>query len=225
MTYREMLIKNLTDKRPSSFQNRIAGASNIDSSINRLLDKLNALELIFPASYEKVNSFLPVIQDSYCELEMNFVFTGAAGSGKTYLMRIIKGNIYDLATEPGLSLKPMCWQLDCRTEYANYLAEKQDGKNYTPHTSSRFCFIDDLGDEKPDTDAARSWIANMIQARYDYTQRHKQCSTIITTNLSAKELTARYGQRVIDRLMEMCPTWLVFTNKSFRTRNFKILEG
>ena len=54
MTYREMLIKNLTDKRPSSFQNRIAGASNIDSSINRLLDKLNALELIFPASYEKV---------------------------------------------------------------------------------------------------------------------------------------------------------------------------
>ena len=67
--------------------------------------------------------------------------------------------------------------------------------------------IDDLGIEEDVKHFGNGLdpIAYVVQRIYDINQTaEKPIRLLITTNLSKKELTDRYGVRVIERLWEMC---------------------
>lgn len=74
--------------------------------------------------------------------------------------------------------------------------------------------IDDLGEEPKEVmvyGMIHTPIIDIISERYA-----AQRMTIITTNLDADELKAKYGERIYDRLKEMLTT-IIFENDSFRT--------
>jgi DNA replication protein DnaC len=58
-----------------------------------------------------------------------------------------------------------------------------------------FLVIDDLGAEDA-TSRAKSLVNRIISARYD-----EQLPTVITTNLTTAEISTRYGERLMDRIM------------------------
>lgn len=62
--------------------------------------------------------------------------------------------------------------------------------------------IDDLGTEPPCIKSYGNEVSPMVDL---LTERHRRLAfTIITTNLSEEEISARYGIRVYDRLRELC---------------------
>ena len=90
--------------------------------------------------------------------------------------------------------------------------------------NSRLLVVDDLGDEKPSTDAAHDYFSGLIEMRYDYIYKNHDTRTIITTNLDASEIIKTYSSRVMDRLQEyfvICK----FKEISFRKKNLVVLES
>lgn len=74
--------------------------------------------------------------------------------------------------------------------------------------------IDDLGTEPQevmDFGNAVTPVIDMLTKRYD-----EQLFTIITTNLTPKQIRDHYGDRIADRLNEMVEK-IVFTNGTYRT--------
>lgn len=63
-----------------------------------------------------------------------------------------------------------------------------------------FLVLDDLGAEKL-TDYVERALFQILNARADQTVR-----TVITTNLSGKEIALRFGNRITARIMKMCET-------------------
>ena len=76
--------------------------------------------------------------------------------------------------------------------------------------------IDDLGTEPveiQDYGNHLSPVIDLLYKRYD-----EQLFTIITTNLTPKEIRERYGERIADRLNEMAFR-IVFDNDTYRTNS------
>ena len=79
-----------------------------------------------------------------------------------------------------------------RVEYAKYLQIRD---------YARILAIDDMGEEPHevlDYGNFHNPIMDLIEHRYNY-----QLPVFITTNLSPKEITTKYGERIGDRLCEM----------------------
>ena len=228
MNYHDKLIKNLETRiaeelerieNPSGSNPVTLWEDNYVRDMQGQIEKLNAAELIFPPSYVIENpNIIDAVKKAFKTLTFNFCFTGRAGVGKTYLMRIVKGGVYNC----GLMHKTN--SINCIEDYDQYLKARRADSTYHPDTKCQFLFIDDVGDEKPSTDAAHSWIAGIIQERYEYWSKHPECSTIITTNLPTTDLITIYGERVVDRMLDQY-TFCKFTNDSFRLRNQKVIEG
>ena len=79
--------------------------------------------------------------------------------------------------------------------------------------------IDDLGTEPRevmDFGNVVTPVIDLLTKRYD-----EQLFTIITTNLTPKQIREHYGDRIADRLNEMIEK-IVFKNDSYRTDNILI---
>lgn len=82
------------------------------------------------------------------------------------------------------------------------LAKADPAKYNTLSESCGFLAIDDLGTEPPEISDFGNKVLPLVELllrRYD-----KQLPTIITTNLSEKQIADIYGARIADRLREMC---------------------
>lgn len=83
------------------------------------------------------------------------------------------------------------------------LHHEDDADSFTASAISRLVpmlFVDDLGTES-DTEWSRAAVESLIDARYrDRAEKH----TWFTTNLGPRELMARYSERTISRLVELC---------------------
>jgi len=88
---------------------------------------------------------------------------------------------------------------------------------------SQFAVLDDIGAEKPRTEASRMFIEDILEDRYEFAKIYPCCS-IITTNLTGEEIGQLYGHRVLDRLHEIF-TIMVFNDHSFRQDHTEIIEG
>lgn len=97
---------------------------------------------------------------------------------------------------------------------ANYIAgnaintEEYEMLHKTPRL-----IIDDLGTESVsvnDYGNIRTPIIDLLHSRYN-----ERKMTIISTNLTPKQIGERYGDRILDRLKELAQN-IVFTNKSYR---------
>jgi DNA replication protein DnaC len=119
-----------------------------------------------------------------------FIF-GETGRGKTYSLYAIKKRFKEL----GMKAEIENWVellLDLR-EKTQWLRDEIK-KIIEPE----ILMIDDLGSERQ-TEWSQEILYTIINMAYQ-----KEKKVFIATNLSLEEFTARYGDRIFSRLMEMC---------------------
>lgn len=88
------------------------------------------------------------------------------------------------------------------------------GKTWKP------MIIDDLGSEAKTHDFGAQYelLEYVITDRYEaYINSYGKAITVITTNLDGKQIIDRYGNRIYDRIHEMCKTFAV-TGESLRQK-------
>jgi DNA replication protein DnaC len=177
----------------------------------------------FPEGYKRNN---PNILNHVVERIENgdpfhYLFTGVVGCGKTHLA----SNIVRCTGKRWEIIKVIKFYHKYLNLMSSNYSDKWDAINEQKKIMhSRLLVIDDLGDEKPGTDAAHDYFSSLIEMRYDYIHRNQDTRTIITTNLDSKEIINTYSSRVMDRLIEyfvMCK----FKETSFREKNLVILES
>ena len=134
---------------------------------------------------------------------------GGVGNGKTTLAKAICktiGILYDSAysnERKGV----------CRISALEVAKCASDPESFTRLRNQEMLFIDDIGTEPA---SIKSWgneispVTELLYSRYD-----RQLFTIITSNLSDKDLEDRYGQRIADRMTEMFER-LHYSNRSYR---------
>ena len=133
--------------------------------------------------------------------------TGAFGSGKTHLMRIVARRVrwrmdrewFDCGDSDG-----QLWRLDAKQ---NRNIEELFGKHV---------FMDDLGVETRSEYGRRAdFVCNFIRSFHG--RRTQGARLFITTNLDAEGLERAYDGRVLDRILEMCVV-VRFAGRSKRVR-------
>lgn len=137
---------------------------------------------------------------------------GTVGTGKTTLANAVCDvlNAINKATQYGM------WADAVKKISAINLSQlaREESTKLQDYKKALRLFIDDLGTE---TDNVKVYgntispITETILERYDNTN----LTTIITSNLNLEQIKQNYGERIADRLQEMCNK-IVITTKSFR---------
>ncbi len=137
---------------------------------------------------------------------------GTVGTGKTTLANAVCDvlNAINKATQYGM------WADVVKKISAINLSQmaREESTRLQDYKKALRLFIDDLGTE---TDNVKVYgntispITETILERYDNTN----LTTIITSNLNLEQIKQNYGERIADRLQEMCNK-IVITTKSFR---------
>ncbi len=175
-------------------------------------------DLIFPENYRFNNPNIIKLVKKVYNQEFHLLFMGVVGCGKTYLAQII-------------SKTDKFKFINARNAYYEYLRLKEgdysDKHEALRKARNQLCganvIFDDIGSEKPATQAAHSFIEGLIEDRYERIKKGYSKKTIFTTNLNAEMIRDFYGDRVLDRISEVF-TICKFQNKSFREEKLKIVE-
>jgi hypothetical protein len=137
------------------------------------------------------------------------ILSGGIGTGKTTLMAEI--DFWLTLRSPSVRAPrvwleaPTCWTDvegycdDVKRAFGYNDAFDDWGPMYSPQGIAGVVprlFLDDLGVERA-TDQNLDAVSSLLRERYE-----RQLPTWITTNLSVADMIARYGQRVISRLVE-----------------------
>lgn len=138
---------------------------------------------------------------------------GIVGNGKTTMVKAIQ-NIYQFADIKDWKNEKVGVALITAKELCK--AWKEDRKLYRIYLEQPILAVDDLGNEPKeilDYGNIGNPMIELFERRYD-----KQLTTIITSNLTAKQIREDYYDRVADRFNEMM-TIVPFTDQSFRGKN------
>ncbi len=132
------------------------------------------------------------------------ILCGGVGSGKTTLMIALQKAINlmnDFTHVPALALTTAKGIANHEPLYARYLERTEP------------LGIDDLGNEPSEVHRwgnITSPVADILERRYA-----QRLFTIVSTNLTLEQIKGHYGERVSDRLIELCEI-IEFTNPSYR---------
>jgi len=142
---------------------------------------------------------------------LSWLFVGPTGLGKTHLstsvaVELIKKG-YDVVYESAQQI-----MTDYETvRFSSALSADREMPDLTRYTEAELLIMDDLGTEMT-TQYTLSCLYNIINTRIN-----RNLSTIISTNLTQKELRERYTDRITSRLLgEYKP--LIFTGKDIRAQ-------
>ncbi|MBS5527393.1 MAG: hypothetical protein KHX42_04465 [Prevotella sp.] len=140
------------------------------------------------------------------------ILCGSCGNGKTSMMRAIARTtgVMQLAIT-GRQQRVML-QEEQATEIARSI--KYDYLGWKAMCTSPFLGIDDMGEEPAEVRSYGNYlrpITELLQYRYD-----KLLPTVITTNLTPRQITEKYGLRIAGRLTEVAKK-IAFLNPSFRS--------
>ncbi|MDE7402766.1 MAG: hypothetical protein K2M87_05080 [Muribaculaceae bacterium] len=138
---------------------------------------------------------------------------GRCGNGKTTMMRAV--------SEVIAKLTEYLWGYDERWSVPEHTAksiamlclDQETRKDYRKLQDLKALCIDDLGEEPAEIiyyGMVFTPMIDLLAYRYD-----RQRLTIITTNLTPKEISEKYGTRIADRLREMMQP-IIFTGESYR---------
>jgi hypothetical protein len=135
------------------------------------------------------------------DLTKGIWLTGPIGCGKTSLMTLMK---YVPAPERNYVIKP-CRDISFEFRQEGYsVIDHYSRYSFTDHRARGYCF-DDLGAERTIKHYGNECnvMGEILLSRYEL---FRSCGmlTHITTNLSASEVEAQYGERLRSRLREMC---------------------
>lgn len=140
--------------------------------------------------------------------KVGLLMCGGVGSGKTTMLWALC-RMLSLASGMNNREYSFCWT-DANNLAMLYSTESTD---YATYRNCRWLGIDDLGQEPLEVVSygnVRYPLRDILLHRYDY-----NLITIITTNLTPKAISEKYGERIGDRLREMMQIEL-FTEKSYR---------
>jgi len=133
---------------------------------------------------------------------------GGVGNGKTSMARALFKTIQ--------KCNGVAFQEETAANFAKLEAQRDENRYKLINLKQAdYLLLDDLGVEPV---SVKVWgnevspVAELLTQRY-----HLQKFTIVTSNLTEKELGQRYGDRVADRIKEMFNV-LSFKNESYRGR-------
>jgi len=107
-------------------------------------------------------------------------------------------------------------RLECRTIWDRY---RSDGFKQPRLTD--VMLLDDLGAE-PESGAAGEFMISVLTGLYE--RRDRMRLLIITSNLDSAGVQRRYGDRIADRIVEMCDI-CKFKSQSYRRKQARIIGG
>ncbi len=138
---------------------------------------------------------------------------GLYGNGKTTLMKAIKRAILFLSEQmSGYDPQRTVRYVKAR-QIAAWCKDQTTRQEYRKLLAEPMLAIDDLGEEPAEViDYGMSYLplADLLSERYDC-----QLFTMVTTNLTPKEIVDKYGKRIADRFNEMMEV-VIFENDSYR---------
>ena len=129
---------------------------------------------------------------------------GLHGNGKTTMAKAILGMIRDLNYSGHFTFMGEYFTIDTRTIKATYICTLHKAEDYQSIRNLKqtsILVVDDLGEEPKEVLVYGTPIypvREVLEARYDSLR-----FTILTSNLSPKDLPEHYGWRVVDRFREM----------------------
>lgn len=129
---------------------------------------------------------------------------GLHGNGKTTMAKAILGMIRDLNYSGHFTFMGEYFTIDTRTIKATDICTLHKAEDYQSIRNLKqtsILVVDDLGEEPKEVLVYGTPIypvREVLEARYDSLR-----FTIITSNLSPKDLPEHYGWRVVDRFREM----------------------
>lgn len=126
------------------------------------------------------------------------LLSGPAGTGKTFLMTLLAGTQAMQHADRDIN----DWGLSGIHGWYDW----RDGLTVV---------IDDLGCER--TACSYGDKEDLLKVVIEHRYAAQKGITHVTTNLSAGQISERYGERILDRLMEMC-TPFRFTGESYRRK-------
>lgn len=143
--------------------------------------------------------------------KFGMIFLGLCGNGKTTMLYAFQQSVNFLNRQ---KLFADSSQIGIQIMDAKEIAGiAKDVKEFRIIKNRPMLAIEDMGREPTevlDYGNILNPVIDLIEYRYD-----AQLFTIITTNLSPKEIRAKYGARVADRFNEMLES-IVFKNQSYR---------
>ena len=199
--FREMLI---TENIKSSGMGNLIEKQSFDNfDIERY--RINA------DGYERIKNALVDIKsfiNSFGTESKTFLFVGKTGTGKTHLSTAIAKALIEKGFEV---LYDSAQNIVADFEYDRF---KSGYGPYEPkgdkYLECDLLIIDDLGTEFVNQ-FTHSCLYNIINTR-----QNKGLSTIISTNLSSKEITTKYDDRIYSRLMGKDSKIVLFVSKDAR---------
>ena len=178
------------------------------------------MKIELPNSYENNNPNIlkKIVSDMDKGKNFGYLFRGVVGCGKSYLAEIVMKHLQGYI----ISANDLCFE--CKRLLRSSYSYRQ-AHLYRQHIifGSEFFLLDDIGSEDSKSESHK-YIADAIEQRYLRFKSDKTSGTIITTNLGTEDLRLLYGDRIMDRVFEMC-TIMKFKKYSFRTANTEVVEG
>lgn len=159
-----------------------------------------------PANYQRMQQNVAMIRDfaeQFTPGSDSLLFMGGTGLGKTHLSSAVAKTVIDRGYDV---LYTSAVNMFGDFEKAKFRGGEDETHRYF---SAELLIIDDLGTEMAST-FTESCLYNIIDTRIC-----KGMSTVISTNLGAKDLSARYGERIFSRLLGVYKP-LLFVGKDVR---------
>jgi DNA replication protein DnaC len=154
--------------------------------------------------------------DNFDEVtEKNLFFSGPAGVGKTFMCSCIARELLHKGVTVLYQTAPELFNTITRYRMGNTGANGVEESIFRSIYESGLLIIDDLGTE-PLTDARYSELLTILNQRM-LTGLKKRCKTIISTNISIKELYEYYDERIASRIIGNF-TMLKFAGDDLRAR-------
>lgn len=167
---------------------------NLESLTARVGDDSELLKVIEMSRLYIANGF--VREDYSSEPKNGIVFAGTYGIGKSGLATSI---FVELAS----NLKTAVW-IDA-TEFIETVTSGDIARNemfMEVAQTAEVLLLDGLGDKDrkaPESDDAREAIYRLVNFRHN-----NHLPMLVTTNLTASEMSVQFGQRTVERLLESC---------------------
>lgn len=146
--------------------------------------------------------------------KFGIMLCGSVGNGKTTMMRALQNLLIhlDIRIWHNTSFETLGMKIISAKELGSLI--RVDSKNSLHYQELTMLGIDDLGEEEAtmmDYGNRVTPVIDLLSSRYD-----RMMFTMVTTNLTPKQIRSTYGDRIADRFNEMMLI-IPYESPSFRT--------
>jgi DNA replication protein DnaC len=148
--------------------------------------------------------------------KFGIMLCGGVGNGKSTMMKALQSLLIqlDIRITHNTSFETLGMKIISAKELGRQI--RVDPKNSLRYQELTMLGIDDLGEEEAtmmDYGNRVTPVIDLLSYRYD-----QMLFTMVTTNLTPKQIRSTYGDRIADRFNEMMRV-IIFTNPSYRGQN------